>query len=103
MSGPFHERAVCKCGFTAYCSFGNLFHLTHRGSFINFCPECAAPKSQMTVRVLRWHAGTWRDADGAPFNGVEPPAPDPSSRGMSRLGLFAACVIVLLLTAWIVA
>lgn len=72
MSGPYHERAVCECGWTAICTFGDLFHLTHHGRFINVCPDCGRPKSLMEVMVLRWQDGTWRDRQGQPYNGVEP-------------------------------
>jgi len=72
MSGPYHMRAVCPCGFTAHCNFGNIGHLTHHGRFIEVCPDCGESKYGMEVKVLRWHEGTWRDKEGKPYNGVEP-------------------------------
>lgn len=78
MSGPYHERAVCGCGWTGTCTFGNLFHLSHRGRFINVCPDCGEPKSKMRVRVLRWHNGTWRDREDQPYDGKESGPSEPT-------------------------
>jgi hypothetical protein len=103
MSGPYHERAVCKCGFTEQCAFGDLAHLTHHGRFINVCPACGLHKNEMTVRVLRWHQGTWRDLQGEPYNGVEPSPPQPSSRRKPFASLGVVCLLVLLVIAWIAA
>jgi hypothetical protein len=72
VSGPYHERAICECGWSAPCTFGDLFHLSWHGRFVNVCPECGRPKSGMKVRVLRWHERTWRDRDGVPYDGKEP-------------------------------
>jgi hypothetical protein len=74
--GDFHRRAFCACGWHAECSFGKLAHLSYRGSFIQVCPDCGAPKSEMTVRTARWHDGAWRDRDGNPFDlRTAPPTP----------------------------
>jgi hypothetical protein len=93
MSGPFHERAICACGWSGRCSFGNLAHLTFQGQFINHCPDCGASKGKMEVRVLRWNQGTWRDTEGKPFDGKEPTPEEARSANRQRAG----CILTLLL------
>jgi hypothetical protein len=73
--GDFHRRAFCACGWHAECAFGKLAHLTYRGAFIQVCPECGAPKDEMTVRTARWHEGAWRDREGVPFDPRTAPVP----------------------------
>lgn len=78
MSGPYHERAICECGWSAPCTFGDLFHLSWHGRFINVCPDCGRSKSGMKVRVLRWHNRTWRDREDQPYDGKEPGPAEPT-------------------------
>lgn len=33
----------------------------------------------MSVETLRWHDGTWRDKDGEPYDGIEPPEAEKKS------------------------
>lgn len=101
MSGPFHERAICDCGFSTPCDFGYLSHLNYRGRFINVCPECGQPKDKMKVRVLRWHERAWRDCDGNPYNGIEP-EPEPKSKNTAKIFAYFLLIFVALhVLAWI--
>ena len=98
MSGPYHERAVCPCGWTASCASGNLHLLTFQGQFVNVCPNCGGPKGDMAVRVLRWHDRTWRHIDGRPYDGVEPEL-EPLAISITERWWFAPLVITSFLAA----
>ena len=95
MSGPFHQRAVCTCGWTGECSFGSLLHLsTPQLGHIKVCPDCGRDKYGMEVKTLRYHEGTWRDTEDKPYNGIEP---TPAELKAARWGPIIATGIVLIL------
>ena len=74
MSGPFHERALCDCGWTGEAlAEGKISGVPDYPGTITVCPRCGADAEKMWVLVMRWHDRAWRHTDGSPVSGIEPP------------------------------